>query len=186
MGQHVSAAGEGAPLSADTLIPTAGQVIVSALPACAVAIISIPLLALFLPPDVAEQRTPWLLLIFLASVGAAGIVYHFTTGPRPRVDEKVLEAQWKRAFAAAATSGSLPPHPDVHVAAGVAACRVIGGFMLMVATLLGTVLCAFIRPELSWWDWGAIGLLTMAIVSAFSLRGAWTYLKVLHADAQAR
>ena len=138
------------------------------------AIISIPLLAFFLPPDAAEQRTPWLLLILLATFGVTAIVYHFTKAPRPRADEKVLMAQWKRAFNSAATSGSLPPHPDVHVAAGVAACRVIGGFMLMVATLLGTVLCAFIRPELSWWDWGAIGLLTMAIVSAFSLRGAWT------------
>ena len=186
MDQHASAAGENAPLSADTLIPTAGQVIVRTLPACAVAILSIPLLAFFLPPDVAEQRTPWLLLIFLASVGVAGIVYHFTKVPRPRVEERALDAQWKRTFDSAATSGSLPPHPDVRVAAGAAACRVIGGFMLMVATLLGTVLCAFIRPELSWWDWGAIGFLTMAVVSAFSLRKACAYLNVLHVDAQAR
>lgn len=186
MDQHADVAGENAPLSVDTLIPTAGQVIVRALPACAVAIVSIPLLAFFLPPDAAEQRTPWLLLILLAAGGVAGIVYHFTQAPRPRVDEKVLDAQWKRAFASAATSGSLPPHPDVRVAAGVAACRVIGGFMLMVATLLGTFVCAFIRPELSWWDWGAIGLVTMTVVSAFSLRGGWTYLNVLHADADAR
>lgn len=186
MDQHASAAGENAPQSADALIPTAGQVIVRVLPACAVAIISIPFLAFFLPPDASEQRTPWLLLILLATLGVAGIVYHFTKAPRPRADERVLQAQWKRAFASAATSGSLPSHPDVRVAAGVAACNVIEGFMLMVSTLLGILLCAFIRPELSWWDGGVIVLLAMAVFSAFRLRGGWAYLNVLHVDAHAR
>ncbi|MFW3385325.1 UNVERIFIED_CONTAM: hypothetical protein RF648_04935 [Kocuria sp. CPCC 205274] len=186
MDQHASAAGESAPQSVDTLIPTAGQVIVRALPACAVAIISIPFLAYFLPPNAAEQRTPWLLLILLATIGLAGIVYHSTKAPRPRADERVLQAQWKRAFASAAASGSLPPHADVRVAAGVAACNVIEGFMLMASALLGTLICAFIRPELSWWDGGVIVLLTMAVISAFRLRGGWAYLNVLRVDVHAR
>lgn len=168
---------------ANISIPTAGQAITRTLPACAVAVIGFPLFASFLPLDAAEQRVPWELLVLFAVLGLIGIIHHLTKAPRPRPDKKILRAQWKRAFSSAVTSKSLPSHPDVRIAAGVAACNVIEGFMVMVTALLGMLVYEFVRPELSWLV-PSSGLLGGVIICALRLRRSWTFLHVLHADAQ--
>lgn len=169
---------------AGAVIPTAGQTVVRTLPACAVALIGIPLMAWLLPQDAAEPRTPWELLIVFAALGLLVIVHYFAQAPRPRLDKKVGRAQWKRALASASRSDSLPPHPDVRIAAGIVACNIIEGFMVMLAVLLGIIVGGFLRPELSWLaiSGGVVGGL---IVYAFRLRRGWSYLRILHAEVQA-
>lgn len=182
MEQHPNAAPGDTPQFADDLIPTARQAVVRTLPACAVSVIGIPLSAWFTPRDTSELRTPWELLIVLAALGLFPIIHRLTRAPRPRFDD-VGRAQWKRALASAARSGSLPSNPEVRTATGVIACNSIEAFMMVVAVLLGTLLGEIVRPEFSWLVLVS-GAVALAIGFAFRLRSSWSYLSVLHAEAR--
>ncbi|WP_144836738.1 hypothetical protein [Kocuria rosea] len=182
MEHHANAAADGTPQLAVDLIPTARQTVVRTLPACAVAIIGIPLLAWFTPRDTSELRTPWELLIVLAALGLFPLIHRLTRAPRPRIDD-VGRAQWKRALASAARTRSLPSNPQVRTATGVIACTSIEAFMMVTAILLGTLLGEIVRPEFSW-SLPVGGAMALAIGFAFRLRSSWSYLSVLHAEAQ--
>lgn len=184
MEQNADTAADDAEQSANSSIPTAGRTIVRTLPPCAGAVIGIPLLAWYLPPDAAERGTPWELLTVFVALALMGIVHHFTKVPRPRFDKSVPRAQWTRAHDSAAKSGFLPSMPGMRIAAGVAACGVIEGCMVLSAVLLGALLGELVRPDLSWLVpvSGAVGV---GIVYAYRLRSSWAYLKALHAEARA-
>jgi hypothetical protein len=184
MEQNADTAADDAEQIADSSIPTAGRTIVRTLPAGAVAVTGIPLVGWFLPPDSADG-VPWELLTVFAALGLMAVVHHFTKAPRPRFDKTVPRAQWTRAHDAAAKSGFLPSMPGMRIAAGVAACGVIEGCMALFAVFLGALLGQLVRPDLSWLlpVSGAIGV---AAVYAFRLRPSWSYLHVLHSNAQAR
>lgn len=165
-------------------IPTAARSVARTLPACTVAVIGIPLLVGFVPRDVGEHRVPWELLIILATLGMVVMIQQYAQAPRPRLDEKVARAQWKRAFGSAATCRSLPPHLDVRIAVGVIACSSIEAFMLMAAVLLGTFFGELVRPELSWLALSG-GALAGVIAYAIRLRRCGSCLRVLHSELRA-
>lgn len=184
MEQNANTAADDAEQTAESSIPTAGRTIVRTLPACAVAAIGIPLVGWFLPPDSADG-VPWELLTVFAALGLMLAVHHLTKAPRPRFDKKVPRAQWTRAHDSAAKSGVLPSMTGMRITAGVAACSTIEGFMALFAVLLGALLGELVRPDLSWLL-PVSGALGAATVFAFRLRPSWSYLHVLHSNAQAR
>lgn len=184
MDQYVDAAAEDAPQPVSASIPAAERVVVRTLPACAVVIVGIPVAGWFLPRSSDGGEAPWELLIFIAALGLFWLVHWFTRVPRPRFDREVDKAQWKRALASAARSGSLPSLPRVRTATGVVACNLIEGFMMGVAVLLGALLAQFVRPDLSWLTPSA-GALGLAIVYSLWLRRSWRYLRVLAAQTRA-
>lgn len=183
MEQHANVAVDDTPQQGDALVPRARQTVVRTLPACAVAVLGIPLLAWCTPRDTSETlRTPWELLTFLAALGLLVIVHRLTRAPRPPLDD-VGRAQWKRALASAARSRSLPSNSEVRTATGVIACSSIEAFMTVVAVLLGTLLGEIVRPEYSWLVL-VNGAVVIAIGFAFRLRSSWSYLGVLHAEVR--
>ena len=161
-------------------IPTVGQLIRRALPTSAVAVISFPALAWFLP-DAAPE-----LLWFLATLAVFGLlmlVHYFAQAPRPRFNKKVSRVRWQGALSSAPKFRIVPSDPDVRTAAGLAACAIVEGLVVMVAVLLGMFLGELVRPEFPW-VLASCGALGVAIGSAFRIRRAWCYLNVLHAGSR--
>jgi hypothetical protein len=104
-------------------VPTAGQVLVRALPVAAVVLIGLPLVIRLVLDENGDTRTPWWPVPLLALFGLAFLVDRYAQAPRPRIDQRVGDARWKPAFAAAAKTVSLPEHPEVRTAVGVVACQ---------------------------------------------------------------
>ncbi|MEX5236001.1 hypothetical protein [Kocuria arenosa] len=160
-------------------VPTAGQVLVRALPVAAVVLIGLPLVVRFVLEENGDTRTPWWPVPLLALAGLVMLVNRCVQAPRPRFDQRVGEAQWKPAFAAVAKTGSLPEHPEVRVAVGVVACQNIEGVVFGVAMVVSVALSALAAPGFSWL--GALaGLVIFTGISAFRVRRSWVYLRALH------
>ncbi|MGQ1798055.1 hypothetical protein ACT4S5_13095 [Kocuria oceani] len=161
-------------------VPTAGQVLVRTMPVAAVLIIGMPLAIQLMLDESGETRTFWWLLPLLAVFGLAMLIHHYAKAPRPRYDKRVGQAQWKQAFAAAATTGALPEHADVRKAVGVTACLSIEALVGAVAIVIAFLLCAPFTPAFPWL--AALGApVILTVVYAFRARRGWAYLSTLHA-----
>ncbi|MGX5357914.1 hypothetical protein [Kocuria sp. KH4] len=159
-------------------VPTAGQVLVRALPVAAVVIVGLPLVVRLVLDENGETRTPWWPLPLLALVGLFLLVDRYAQAPRPRIDQRVGDAQWKPAFAAAKT-GTLPEHPEVRTAVAVVACQTIEGVVVGSAMIVSVALSAVAVPGFSWL--GVLGVLVILTGNnAFRVRRAWVYLRALH------
>lgn len=181
MNQHARVAEGAASQDGATLIPTAREVVVRALPASALTIIGIPVLAWWLMDPAGETRTRWWQLLFIALLGLAVLVHHFVQAPRPRFDKRISTREVKGALSYTRRFGTVPTDPRVRTAAGVFACSDVETIMLAGAFLLGGVLTALIRPELPWLDAGFVPT-AIPLVFAFKARHGWPYLKALHFD----
>ncbi|GEO96819.1 hypothetical protein [Kocuria turfanensis] len=160
-------------------VPTAGQVLVRALPEAAVMIVGLPLVVRFVLDENGDTSTPWWPVPLLALVGLVMLVDRCAQAPRPRFDQRVGEAQWKPAFAAAVKTGTLPEHPEVRTAVGVVACRTIEGVVVGIAMVVSVALSALAAPGFPWL--GALGVLSILTgINAFRVRRSWAYLRALH------
>lgn len=160
-------------------VPTAGQVLVRTLPEAAVMVIGLPLVVRFVLDENGETRTPWWPVPLLALAGLVMLVDRYAQAPRPRYDQRVGEAQWKPAFAAAAKTGVLPEYPEVRVAVGVVACQNIEGVVTGVAMVVAVALSALAAPGFPWL--GALGaLVILTVINAVRAPRAWAYLRALH------
>ncbi|MGQ1837461.1 hypothetical protein ACT4S2_03275 [Kocuria turfanensis] len=170
---------QSAPRTDEVPVPTAGQVLVRALPEAAVMIIGLPLVVRFVLDENGDTRTPWWPVPLLALVGLVMLVDRYAQAPLPRFDQRVGEAQWKPAFAAAAKTGALPEHPEVRVAVGVVACQTIEGVVVGIAMVVSVALSALAAPGFPWL--GALGVLVILTgINAFRVRRSWAYLRALH------
>ncbi|MEX5300018.1 hypothetical protein RCG67_14705 [Kocuria sp. CPCC 205292] len=158
-------------------VPTARQVLVRALPAAAVMVISLPLATWWWVEVTGDGGPWWWLLILAATVGLSAIIQRYTSPPRPRIDPRTGEAQWAPATATAAKNGELPACPEVRTAVGVAACAGIEGLIVLIALLMAIIFSAMILPDL----WTVLLPVTvMTGMAAFRVRRSWVYLRVLH------
>lgn len=158
-------------------VPSAGQVLVRALPAAGVMAISLPLSTWWLLDASSDDGPWWWLLILVATVGLSGIIQHYMSPPRPQIDQRIGQAQWAPATATAAKTGELPACPEVRTAVGVAACAGIEGLIGSAALLVATAFSALILPDL----WTALLPVTVLTgMAAFRVRSAWVYLRALH------
>ncbi|TDL38570.1 hypothetical protein [Kocuria rosea] len=159
-------------------VPTAKQVLVRALPAAAVLAISLPLATWWLV-DTSSDGGPWWgwLLILAATFGLSAIIQRYASPPRPRVDQRIGQAQRASATATAARTGELPACPEVRTAVGVAACASIEGLIGSAALLVAIVFSVLILPDL----WSALTpVAVLTVTAAFRVRRSWAYLRALH------
>ncbi|MFI7580330.1 hypothetical protein [Kocuria kalidii] len=93
-------------------VPTARQALVRTVPAAAVLAISLPLGTWWLL-GVTGDGGPWWawLLILVATIGLSAIVQRCASPPRPRIDQRIGQAQWAPAIRAVAKTGELPACP---------------------------------------------------------------------------
>ncbi|MEX5307613.1 hypothetical protein RF644_17850 [Kocuria sp. CPCC 205258] len=160
-------------------VPNAGQVLVRTLPVAAVVIIGLPLVIRLVLDENGDTRTPWWPVPLLALFGLAFLTDRYAQAPRPRIDQRVGDARWKPAFAAAAKTGSLPEHPEVRTAVGVVACETLEGLVFGVAMLVAIVLSALAAPGFPWLSALSFPVIFTGI-KAVRARRAWVYLRSLH------
>lgn len=155
-------------------VPTAARVLVRALPAAAIMVISLPLATWWLVdvPRDSDPRWGWL-LIFVATLGLSAIIQRYMSPPRPRIGQ----AQWASATATVARSGELSACPEVRTAVGVAACAGIEVLVGFISLFVAFTLSALILPDL----WAALLPVTVVTgMQAFRVRRSWAYLRALH------
>lgn len=170
---------QSAPRTDEVPVPTAGQVLVRALPVAAVLIIGLPLVVRLVLEENGDTLTPWWPVPLLALFGLVWLVDRYAQAPRPRVDQRVGDARGKPAFAEATKTGSLPEHPEVRTAVAVVACQTIGGVALGVAMVVAVALSALAAPGFPWL--AALGVLVIfTVIDAVRLPRAWAYLRALH------
>lgn len=122
---------------------------------------------------------PWWgwLLILTATVGLSVIIQRYTSPRRPRVDQRIGQAQWASATATAVTTGELPACPEVRTAVGFVACVDIAGLIGLASLLVAIASSALILPDL----WTALLPVTVLTgMVAFRARRSWVHLRVLH------
>jgi hypothetical protein len=183
MDQHARAT-EGSDLpNEDIPIPTIRQVVLHTLPAAAITVIGIPVIAWLLVDATGEMTTRWLPVLIIALVGLAALVHHFVQAPRPSFDKRVSTREVKDALSYTRKVGTVPTDPHVRTAAGVFACSDVETIMMVGAFLLGGALAALIRPEFPWLSTG-FALVAIVLIIAFKARHGWSYLKVLHSESR--
>lgn len=165
-------------------VPAAGQVLVRALPVAAVMIIGLPLVVRLILDENGETRTIWWPVPLLALVGLVMLIDRYAQAPRPRIDQRVGDARWKPAFAAAAKTRSLPEHPEVRAAVGVVACQTLEGLVVGIAMVVSVALSTLVVPGFPWL--AALGVLVILTgIEAVRFPRAWAYLRVLHTAERA-
>lgn len=148
-----------------------------ALPTAAVMAISLPLATLWLLEPSEDGSPWWWLLLLAATVGLSAIIQRYTQAPRPRIDQRIGQAQWASATKKAARTGELPACPEVRIAVGVAACVGIEGLIGSAALLVSIAFSALVFPDL----WTAVIPVTvMTGITAYHVRRRWSYLRALH------
>ena len=183
MDQHARAAEGSAPRNEDVAIPTIRRVVLRTLPAAAITVSGIPVIAWLLVDATSGMTTRWLPVLIIALVGLATLVHHFVQAPRPSFDKRVSTREVKDALSYTHKVGTVPTDPHVRTAAGVFACSDVETIMMVGAFLLGGALAALIRPEFPWLSTG-FALVAIVLIIAFKARHGWSYLKVLHSESR--
>ncbi|WP_188540578.1 hypothetical protein [Kocuria dechangensis] len=178
MDRHARGADGDATADEGTSLPTARQVLVRALPAAAIMMIGIPVLAWWLVDAAGGMTTRWWPLPLLAFLGLVGLVHHFAQAPPPPFDRRASNVRWPGALSSAGKFGTVPTDPDVRTTAGVVPCTDVETIVVVAPFVLGGAFALLIRPEFPWSE--AITPIAITLVFVFTSRHGWAYLKVLH------
>lgn len=132
-----------APRTDEVPVPTAGQVLVRALPATSLMAVGFPLAVWWLLNPSGEISTPWWPLVIAALFAVPLAVHHFIRAPRPRRDKRVNPQRVKALLETPERPGVAPENHAVRTAAGVtaidrieSACTGVGSFLAVLVLLL--------------------------------------------------
>ena len=162
--------------------PSAGRVVVGALPGAVVTVLGIPLLAWWLMDDAGHARTGWWPVPIIALVGVVALLGHYAKAPRPEGRTPTERKQLERALSAVPRKGPVPEDPLVRRAVVWTACGTIEALVFAGAVLVGMALGALVRPGFSWFAASGVAI-GVVVVTAFRLRRHWARFRALHARA---